>query len=227
MSEKSKLSYSWADECEGPGPYVEVDINHVNEIHKDLDDELKEKQNEHFGPFSKNYIDEKIIDKPENLNTKFIERENEYKKLNEICEYMDKKKEPEWNVVRKKKKSKCYTCHPRKKVLEHVIQKNPKVTFHHDICNRNIIVATPNKHYSSFEDISNEYVGILFKDIHKFCMDWNISDYSVSYNQGDWQTHKHFHVKIKTYDTTIKRLRGDHWRRQKLLNERKKEENAV
>ena len=132
--------------------------------------------------------------------------------------------ENEWKVVSKKKRnSKCYTCFPRKKVLEHIIEKNEYVSFHHDLCNRNIIVVTPNNHFSSFDSINPTLISNLFLCTHKFCLDWNIKDYSVTYSQGEWQSHDHFHLKIKTHENIIKRLRGDHWRRQKLLKER----NAV
>lgn len=109
-------------------------------------------------------------------------------------------------------KGKCYTCFPRKKVLEHIIQNENGVTFHHDMCNRNMIIVTPNKHYLTFEEIPPEEIGTLFREIHLFCKSWNIVDYNVNYNQGKWQTHKHFHLKIKSYDTIIKRMRGDHFR---------------
>lgn len=164
----------------------------------------------------------KIISNTNDVNSLYIEQENKRKK--EQKEQKVNKSQNEWKVVTKKKKnSKCYTCFPRKKVLEHIIEKNEYVSFHHDLCNRNIIVVTPNKHFSSFDCVSPALISNLFLCTHKFCLDWNIKDYSVTYSQGDWQSHEHFHLKIKTHENTIKRLRGDHWRRQKILKER----NAV
>lgn len=121
-------------------------------------------------------------------------------------------------------RGKCYTCNPRKKVMEHIIQNCNGITFHHDMCNRNIIVATPDAHYSTFEQIPVEQIGILFREIHLFCKNWNINDYCITYNQGQWQTHKHFHVKIRTYDALVNRMRGDHFR---LLSFKKTYDNAV
>lgn len=239
----SNLSYSWADMCDDsetelPMPntsFAEVNIKEVNDIGKDTNEKFIEKQEEikkvievKETPFQ----NDKIIDKPENLNTLYVERENEYKTLKTESNHVDtnwrKSNEQKWQIVQKnKKKAKCYTCFPRKKVLEHVIQKDQFTTFHHDMCNRNIIVVTPNKHFSNLEYVTDDNIGKLFKAVHKFCKDWNIKDYSVIYNQGDWQTHSHFHLKIKTHDNIIKRLKGDHWRRQKLINERNKTNNAV
>lgn len=233
MTDKTlKLGYSWADECDSDeelpvSNFSEVNIECVNDIAKDINEKFIEKQKEiteEIKIIENSWSDEKIIDKPENLNTLYVKRENEYKRqqqntLNNTWKKTDKNN---WIEVQnnKKKNSKCYTCYPRKKVSEHIIQRDKYATFHHDMCNRNIIVITPNKHYSNFENISENIIGILFKSVHKFCKDWNIEDYSVSYNQGEWQTHSHFHLKLKTHDNIIKRLRGDHWRRQKIFNER-------
>lgn len=123
----------------------------------------------------------------------------------------------------KRQKGKCYTCHPRKKVLDHTIQNVNGVSFHHDMCNRNMIIATPNNHYTSIGEVPSEEIGLLFYEIDRFCRNWNICDYSVSYHQGSWQTHKHFHVKLKTYEHIVKRMRGDHFRMLSL----QKEYNAV
>lgn len=170
----------------------------------------------------------KIISKGNDINSLFLEEEKSRKKKKIIEETNinlneNKESNNDWKFVTKKKRSKCYTCFPRRKVMEHIIEKNEHVSFHHDLCNRNIIVVTPNKHFNNFTNVDPKIISDLFLCTHKFCLDWNIKDYSVTYSQGDWQTHEHFHLKIKTYENTIKRLRGDHWRRQKILKER----NAV
>jgi hypothetical protein len=90
------------------------------------------------------------------------------------------------------------------------------------MCNRNLIVVTPNKHFSSFGNIDDNFIGKIFKSIHNFCIDWDIKDYSVSYNQGEWQTHNHFHLKIKTQDSKIKSMRNAHFSRLKMISERMK-----
>lgn len=201
---------SWADE-DDEDTFAKVSIPQINDISKDPKEQFYEKEKELLELFSteKEYVVTKIIDtpdKPENLNVKYIEKEEEYKQMN---------KGGEWKRVvdvqkLTKKPPKCYTCFPRRKVTEHVIQTTNGVTFHHDMCNRNMIVATPEKHFSTLENVVD--IGKLFQEVHSFCKNWNIIDYSVTYNQGEWQTHSHFHLKIKTHESIIKRLRGDHFR---------------
>lgn len=235
MTDKTlKLGYSWADMCDSdeelpPLNFAQINIKGINATGKDTNEqfiETKEDRKKTITLKESSFLDKKIVDKPENLNELYVERKEEYKKqqqkpINTLWRVPDDNK---WIEVKKKnknkKKSRCYTCFPRKKVSEHIIQKNKYTTFHHDMCNRNIIVATPNKHFSGFVGIGDNIIGTLFKDVDKFCKDWNINDYSVTYNQGEWQTHSHFHLKIKTHDHVIKRLRGDHWRRQKIIKER-------
>lgn len=171
-----------------------------------------------------------IIDKPENLQCEFLKEEQA--RINQINESIisslqniqeSKKQEDIKQKAKKYSNSKvCYTCKPRKKILEHIIEKNEIVTFHHDICGRNMIIMTPNEHFSSLDkSIDSYYIGELFKQVTNFCLKWNITDYSTTFNQGNWQNHSHFHIKIKTYENIIKRMRGDHFR---LLNLQKEYE---
>lgn len=153
-----------------------------------------------------------IIDKPKTFIREFLmEERNRIKSLQ-----LKKLPDIQPNVVVGTKvvrsQGRCYTCNPRKKVREHIISNSNGVTFHHDMCNRNIIVVTPDRHYLTFDEVGDVEIGTIFREINKFCSDWNIVDYSVTYNQGSWQTHKHFHLKIKSYDNIITRMRGDHFR---------------
>ena len=150
----------------------------------------------------KTFIREYLIEERERQKSLHLKK-IEFKKETQL---MDKKPK------KRSQKGRCYTCFPRKKVVEHIIQVDNGIVFHHDMCNRNMIIVTPEKHYSNFSEISPEDIGIIFKEIDKFCTSWNIEDYNVNYNQGEWQTHKHFHLKIKSYDSIIKRMRGDHFR---------------
>ncbi len=209
---------SWADygsdSDEIPGNFSKVNIDHINDISGDTNEKYLQKEEELINTpvpiISDRTKFPKIIDKPENLNTLFVERKNEYKCRSTII-HSEKKKFNECKDV--KKRTRCYTCNPRKKVNDHIIEKKENVTFHHDMCNRSVIVVTPNKHYNSLKNEESLNIGNLFKMVDTFCRDWNIIDYSVSYNQGSWQNHPHFHLKIKTHDSVIKRMRGDHWKR--------------
>lgn len=221
----SSLNFSWADEMD----------NEINEIHKNIEEEFQRKENEKIPviPYEPNIEailkDKTIKDEPVNFNKEYLKRDNMYSKTPPVITKTIHKT-MEWKVVSHKRKGKCYTCHPRKKVTDHIISTNNGITFHHDMCNRNVIVATPKRHYSTFEKCSPKEVGDIFKEIYKFCNFWNIEDYSVIYNQGEWQTHDHFHVKIKTHENIVNRLRKDHFQR-KLLEKRycfnEKKGNAV
>lgn len=211
--------YSWADEedlsC--------VESVYVNEIPPDPEKKFLEVQDLRILEYTGIKPDNTkkpdiltIVDKPENLNNKFIDEESRYH--NQIYNPEHPKKEESWHV-QKSRKNKCYTCYPRKKVTDHIIYSNNTITFHHDMCDRNIIVVTPSKHYQTLENQMETGIGQIFKEIDKFCRNWNITDYSVSYNQGEWQHHEHFHIKIKTIEAVVKRMKGDHFRLLKLQKE--------
>lgn len=158
------------------------------------------------------FQNDEIVDKPKTFIREFLMEERKRNESLHMKQIKVVKPKIENKLTKRSQKGKCYTCNPRKKVLEHIIQDNNGIIFHHDMCNRSIIVVTPKEHYTSFNDIPLESIGKIFKEINIFCNNWNIKDYNVSYNQGEWQTHKHFHLKIKSYDTIIKRMRGDHFR---------------
>lgn len=157
------------------------------------------------------FSNQEIIDRPRTFIREFLmeeKRRNKSLQMKGIVKNTNVKE----TKNNRSQKGKCYTCYPRRKVIEHIIQNENGVTFHHDMCSRNMIIVTPNNHYSTFSDVPNDEIGIIFKEIDNFCRGWNIIDYNINYNQGEWQTHKHFHLKIKTYDNTIKRMKGDHFR---------------
>jgi len=121
---------------------------------------------------------------------------------------------PETKRVKERRSSRqCYTCKPRGKVLKHIINGSDSgnVIFHFDLHKRPLILVTPKKHYESFYEIPYDEVMELFKSIKTFCDFWAIKDYGISYNNGTWQTHPHFHIKIKTNEKIINRLRRDHF----------------
>ena len=117
------------------------------------------------------------------------------------------------SVVRKSSSRQCYTCKPRGKVLKHIINgsNTGNIIFHFDLHKRPLILVTTKKHYESFYEIPHEEVMELFTSIKTFCEFWGIKDYGISYNNGTWQTHPHFHIKIKTNEKIINRLRRDHF----------------
>lgn len=115
--------------------------------------------------------------------------------------------------AKKLKQRNCYTCKPRGKVLKHIIHGSGSgnVIFHYDLHKRPIILVTTKKHYESFYEIPPNEVMELFGMIKSFCDFWGIKDYGISYNNGTWQNHPHFHIKIKANEKIINRLRRDHF----------------
>ena len=117
-----------------------------------------------------------------------------------------------------KKKKICYTCKPRGKILKHIIQdsKLKEITFHFDMHKRPIILCTPHKHYVNFDDMSKDEFYNMLIGIREFCIDWNIEDYTLSWNVGNWQKNDHFHVKIKGCEKIVNRMVRDHFKRLRL-----------
>ena len=130
----------------------------------------------------------------------------------------DKEEKNQKDNKKKKRSNFCYTCKPRGKVLKHIIERSDLkgVVFHFDLHKRPLILVTPIKHYETIYNIPGPEILNIFEAIKIFCNEWNIKDYQVSYNSGEWQTHSHFHIKIKTSEKIINRLRRDHFLRLKL-----------
>lgn len=120
--------------------------------------------------------------------------------------------------TKKRSKRSCYTCKPRGKVLKHIIEKSTmkNVMFHFDLHKRPIILVTPITHYTSIYEIPDNEIKSIFESIRIFCDEWNIKDYQTSFNHGKWQSHSHFHIKIKTNENIINRMKKDHFKLIKL-----------
>jgi hypothetical protein len=124
--------------------------------------------------------------------------------------------------IRRKITKRCYTCKPRGSITKHIMGVSPcgSYIFHHDMNHRPLILVTPKKHIIDISEITD--IQHLFKVIKDFCIFWNIQDYQLSFNYGQWKTNEHFHIKIKLDDKIIERMRGDHFRRLKLEENYKK-----
>ena len=126
--------------------------------------------------------------------------------LNDICEVS-------FDVNKKK----CYTCTPRGTIKEHIISQNDDFTFNHDLFRRPLIVITSKQHYHTIYDIPDNLKIKLFHDIRVFVEFWNLTlNYQLMINNGDSQTHHHFHIKMKIDESIANRMRRDHFTRIKL-----------
>ena len=119
------------------------------------------------------------------------------------------------NTNRRRKNSKkeieCYTCFlPDGAVKRHIIQINEFTSFHYDMWNRPYIIATPRYHYHTLFEMEPEEQAQLWSDIHFFMKDLGFEDYQCLFNNGQWQTHHHLHIKIRCDEIKIKEMRKSH-----------------
>lgn len=109
---------------------------------------------------------------------------------------------------------KCYTCKPRGTLKEHIISQTEHFVFNHDMFRRPIIIITTKLHYHTIYDIPDYIKLKLFEDIKSFVDFWNLNkNYQLMINNGESQTHHHFHVKMKIDETIVNRMRRDHFTR--------------
>lgn len=110
--------------------------------------------------------------------------------------------------------NKCYSCKPRGTLKEHIISQNDEYVFNHDMFRRPLIIITTVKHYHTIYDIPDSLKLKLFEDIRIFNDFWNLkNNYQLMFNNGDYQTHHHFHVKMKIDGSIANRMRRDHFTR--------------
>ena len=123
---------------------------------------------------------------------------------------------------------KCYTCFPKRLAQEHTISWNVEknMKFHFDMCNRPLLIATPIKHIKTISEFSPEELGKFFQGISEFCAFWNIKDFQIQINHGEWQHHEHLHAKIRANEDLIYNMRQNHFKLIKMQKERKKTESA-
>ena len=77
-----------------------------------------------------------------------------------------------------------------------------------------MVIITSKSHYHTIYDIPDEIKLKMFEDIRVFTEFWNLSsDYQLIINNGNSQTHHHFHIKMKINDLVANRMRRDHFTR--------------
>jgi hypothetical protein len=109
---------------------------------------------------------------------------------------------------------KCYTCKPRGTLKDHIISSTENYTFNHDLFRRPLVIITTKMHYHTIYDIPDPVKLQLFQDIKNFVEFWNLNNnYQLIINNGDSQTHHHFHVKLMLDAEIVNRMRRDHFTR--------------
>ena len=122
--------------------------------------------------------------------------------------------QPHTSELTENKNGKCYTCKPRGTIKEHIISQNDHFTFNHDMFRRPLIIITSRDHYHTIYDMPDQIKLELFNNIHSFVEFWNLNkNYQLMFNNGDAQTHHHFHVKMKINPDVANRMRRDHFTR--------------
>jgi len=110
--------------------------------------------------------------------------------------------------------NKCYTCKPHGTLKEHIISQTEQFVFNHDLFRRPLIIITTKEHYHTIYDIPDLIKLKLFEDINIFVSFWNLNqNYQLMINNGDSQTHHHFHVKMRIDENIANRMRRDHFTR--------------
>jgi hypothetical protein len=113
-----------------------------------------------------------------------------------------------------KKHNKCYTCKPRGTLKDHIISQTEHFTFNHDLFRRPMIIITTILHYHTIYEIPDQVKLQLFEDIRVFVDFWNLSHkYQLIINNGESQTHHHFHIKMLIPEDVANRMRRDHFTR--------------
>jgi hypothetical protein len=160
---------------------------------------------------------------PSVLETDLQDKQNElypWTKKPPIPEFLDPSQSIKLSLIKVpvKKDNRCYTCKPRGKVKKHIINTSESglFYFHHDMHKRPVIIMTPSRHVKTIDELKSEELIDLFKSLKKFAQFWNIDEYQLSFNSGNWQTHEHFHCKIRLSEKIINRLRRDHFCKLKL-----------
>ena len=113
---------------------------------------------------------------------------------------------------RSKHDTECYTCFlPKGAVKMHIITVNEYTSFHYDMWDRPYIIATPRYHYHTLFEMSPHEQAQLWSDIYFFMKDvMKLGDYQCLFNNGEWQTHHHLHIKIRCDEIKIKEMRRIH-----------------
>ena len=114
---------------------------------------------------------------------------------------------------------KIYTTRPLGTIKEHLISESENFSFYHDLWQRAMLIVAPKGNYSTIYEVPSDLMGILFEDINKFVNFWNIKNYVLMFNNGQYQKSNQFHVKIKVNEGMINRMRRDHFTRIKMQRE--------
>ena len=123
------------------------------------------------------------------------------------------------DITREKKrkyhntKKGCYTCIlPKGVVRNHMIKQTEFASFHYDMWARPFFIVTPNYHYHTLFEMTPTAQARLWSEIQTFLQEMGFTDFQCLFNNGNWQTHHHLHIKIKVDEVTILNMRKKHLR---------------
>jgi diadenosine tetraphosphate (Ap4A) HIT family hydrolase len=157
-------------------------------------------------------MDSKEDSTGESINNDYVQKEGNIKnnkRFNNISNKNNSKLGPKKN----------YTTRPLGTIKEHLINESDNYNFYHDLWQRAMIIVAPKGNYSTVYDVPSDLIGNLFQEINNFVNFWNIKNYVLMFNNGQYQKSNQFHVKIKINEGMANRMRRDHFARIKMQRE--------
>ena len=111
---------------------------------------------------------------------------------------------------------KKYNTRPLGTIKEHLISDSDNFSFYHDLWQRAMIIVAPKANYSTVYEVPSDVTAVMFQDIKNFVDFWNIKNYVLMFNNGQYQKSNQFHIKIKINEGMANRMRRDHFARIKM-----------
>lgn len=107
----------------------------------------------------------------------------------------------------------CYSCYPSRFVRRHVTHETDEFVFGYDMWGRPLIIVTPRRHYHAITEMSAELLERMFAEIKQWLCANDICGHQTQlhWNSDAWQTHHHFHVKLRIDEERYRVMRKRHF----------------
>lgn len=107
----------------------------------------------------------------------------------------------------------CYSCYPSHYVRRHVTHETDEFVFGFDMWARPLVIVTPRRHYHEIIDMDDAMQGRMFRAIRRWLAANDICDHQTQlhFNAGSWQTHDHFHIKLRINEERYYAMRERHF----------------
>lgn len=107
----------------------------------------------------------------------------------------------------------CYSCYPSRFVRRHVTFETDAFVFSYDMWGRPLFIVTPRHHYHDINEMSGALLVRMFDEVERWLRAHGICDYQTQlhWNRGAWQTHHHFHLKLRVDERRYYAMRKRHF----------------